>query len=773
MESVVQGSFQAPNGVEHQFDMEEGSVEMAPAGATITPVDEHVTPTPETNFGALFKEEMKPCRKKPKEYSKWGIAVLAYQTLGVVYGDLGTSPLYVYPTIQIDSPQEEDFLGILSLIFWTLTMIGLVKYVFIVLQANDHGDGGTFAIYSLLCQHANIGQNAGEKLQKHESDVLLSFHGRSQQSRTKRFLESSVFWQKVLLFVVLLGTSMVIGDGVLTPAISVLSAVVGIRSAQPSFDQSKVVWVSLVILVGLFLLQRFGTSKVAFIFSPIMVAWFLTTPTIGVYNIVKYHPTVLKAVSPHYIVIFFQRNKVNGWKMLEGAVLAITGAEAMFCDLSHFNKSSIQLAFSSFVYPSLILTYAGQTAYLIKNPGDISDAFYKSIPHAVYWPMFVVATLAAIVASQALISATFTIVKQSMALGCFPRVQIRHTSKDEEGQVYSPEINYLLMILCIAVVAGFKDGTQIGNAFGVAVIWVMLITTVLMTLVELIIWRLPWPIVLVFFTVFGTIEGVYMTAVLNKVPQGGWVPFAIAAVFLVIMSSWNYGHQRKIHYEMNNKMSVHSLQDLISNSEVQRVKGICFFYSDLVHGVPPIIPHYIRNVQTLHQILIFSTIRYLPIRTVLPEERFLVGRVGFKGAYRCVARYGYMDVINLKGNEFKDQVLQQLQAYLQSEDQNNLSFVQRSSVRLVNESGRVNHNGVPNQAQLNLEDIHDLNLAAQHESVHVLGRTMLECGPSTGYLDRIVVNKIYRFLKMICRPAVQALRIPSANFLEVGIYYEL
>jgi KUP system potassium uptake protein len=278
---------------------------------------------------------------------------------------------------------------------------------------------------------------------------------------------------------------------------------------------------------------------------------------------------------------------------------------------------------------------------------------------------------------------------------------------------------------------------------------------------------------LVFFTVFGTIEGVYMTAVLNKVPQGGWVPFAIAAVFLVIMSSWNYGHQRKIHYEMNNKMSVHSLQDLISNSEVQRVKGICFFYSDLVHGVPPIIPHYIRNVQTLHQILIFSTIRYLPIRTVLPEERFLVGRVGIKGAYRCVARYGYMDVINLKGNEFKDQVLQQLQAYLQSEDQNNLSFVQRSSVRLVNESGRVNHNGVPNQPQLNLEDIRDLNLAAQHESVHVLGRTMLECGPSTGYLDRIVVNKIYRFLKMICRPAVQALQIPSANFLEVGIYYEL
>ncbi|KAJ7525557.1 hypothetical protein O6H91_17G056600 [Diphasiastrum complanatum] len=409
-----------------------------------------------------------PVFKEQKKNGKWGNLVLAYQTLGVVYGDLGTSPLYVFPTVSISSPQEEDILGILSIIFWSLTLMGLLKYVFIVLQADDHGEGGTFALYSKLCRHAKINVNAGQQYSRLDSDMNLPHYDKPKtlRSKTKQLLETSKAPQNILMFVVMMGTCMVVGDGVLTPAISVLSAIGGIKSEKSAISQTVVIVISSVVLVALFLLQSRGTSKVSFLFSPIMIAWFVTTPMIGAYNIHKYYPGIFKALSPHYIIRFFQRNHKDGWVNLGAIFLCITGAEAMFADLGHFNKQAIQIAFSSMVYPSLIITYAGEAAYLIKHPENLEDAYFKSIPRPIYWPMFIISTLAAIVASQALISATFSIIKQSMALGCFPRVKLIHTSKKDEGQIYSPEINYILMVLCLAIVIGFRNGTQIGNAFG-------------------------------------------------------------------------------------------------------------------------------------------------------------------------------------------------------------------------------------------------------------------------------------------------------------------
>ncbi|GLJ42003.1 hypothetical protein SUGI_0869560 [Cryptomeria japonica] len=489
--------------------------------------------------------------KKTQSFSRWQTIVMAYQTLGVVYGDLGTSSLYVFSPTNITHPDEDDILGIFSLIFWGLTLIGLIKYTFIVLQADDHGEGGTFAVYSLLCRHLNLSQASSN----HQFDEYPLAHppkGTVQQF-ARNLLERNRSVQKFLIIFVMVGTSMVIGDGVLNPAISVLSAIQGIQSKNPQMSTDFVVFISTMILIMLFLMQKYGTSKVGFMFSPIMVAWFLLTGIVGAYNIFVYYPKVLKGLSPLYLFHFFGKSQRLGWTMFGAVFLSLTGLEAMFADLGHFNKGSIQLGFTAVVYPALVITYAGQAAYLIKHPEDISDAFYKSTPKALFWPMFIVSTLASIVTSQGMITATFSIIRQSVALDCFPPVKIVHTSKVQEGQIYSPEVNYSLMVVCLAILLGFRSQENIGNAYGVVVIWVMLMTTFLVALVMIVIWNTHFLLVLSFLMVFGFMEGVFMIAAMDKLSKGGWVPFGISALLLVIMLSWYHGRQKKHKYELENK----------------------------------------------------------------------------------------------------------------------------------------------------------------------------------------------------------------------------
>ncbi|KAA8529906.1 hypothetical protein F0562_034490 [Nyssa sinensis] len=519
---------------------------------------------------------------------RWATLKLAYRTLGVVFGGLVTSPLYVYPSMPLKSPTEDDYLGIYSIMFWTLSLIGVVKYASIALKADDQGEGGTFALYSLLCRNMNIGILSSKRIDSNSSPSHANhYEGSKKQSRLAKFFENSIVARRMLLFIAMLGMCMLIGDGILTPAISVLSAMEGIRAPFPSVSKSLVEALSAVVLIFLFLVQKYGTSRVSFLFSPIMGAWTFTTPLVGIYSIIHHYPSIFKAISPHYIIRFFVRNGKEGWLLLGGTVLCITGAEALFADLGHFNRSSIQIAFLFTIYPSLVLTYAGQTAYLIKNPNDHDDGFYKFVPTPVYWPIFVIATLAAIVASQSLISATFSVIKQSVVLDYFPRVKVVHTSSSKEGEVYSPEINYLLMILCVAVILIFGDGKDIGNAFGVVVSMVMLITTILLTLVMIMIWRTPPVLVALYFFVFFVMEGVYVSSVFTKIPEGGWIPFAISFVFAFIMFGWFYGRQRKIEYELTHKIDLDRLRMLLSDPTVQRVPGICFFYTNIQDGPNP------------------------------------------------------------------------------------------------------------------------------------------------------------------------------------------
>ncbi|CAM6082969.1 unnamed protein product [Calypogeia fissa] len=713
----------------------------------------------------LFNSNLKSFTREKKEYGTWETTVLAYQALGVVFGDLGTSPLYVYPTIQLgDAPSEVDYLGVFSIIFWTMTLVSLIKYVFIVMGADDHGEGGTFAVYSLLCQYAKIGPNAGLHAAHMQSDMELSNFTRhvGRKNRTIEFLESSRKARRVLLFVVIIGACMVFGDGVLTPAISVLSAVGGIQTEFPVVSQTIVIIVSAVIVLSLFAFQRFGTKIVSVMFSPIMALWCLSCFSIGLYNVAVYGPHVFKGLSPHYIVLFFRHNHKSAWVALGGCVLCITGAEAMFADLGHFSKRSIQVAFLTMIYPSGIMAYAGETAYLIKHPTEHANAFFKSIPHGVFWPVFIIATLAAIVASQSLISASFSVVRQAMALGCFPRVKLVHTSSHQEGQVYSPEVNYTIMVLCLVVIIGFQDAVQIGNAFGVTVVFVMFLTTCLIGLVMLIIWETPWYLIVPFLAIYGIIEGVYLTSVLYKFPQGGWVPFAISFLFGVIMLSWNYGHKKKVEFELQSKLGTDELATLLTNSQIQRVPGMCFFYTNLVHGIPPMVTHYVKNVRALHQVIVFTTIRYVPVVSVLPRERFLVSRIGYPGVYRCVARYGYMESVEFDG--FKEKLVDSLTEYLQDPGPYQARF---SKHPFIDEEGTEEEHGV-----VNIE-LQELAAAAREQVSYVLGKTRLSVNKNAGWWKKIVLGKVYALLWNNCRKVDDQLRIPPSNLLEVGMVYEV
>ncbi|KAI4313607.1 hypothetical protein L6164_026570 [Bauhinia variegata] len=688
-----------------------------------------------------------------KEKAKRDTLILAYKTLGVVFGGLVTSPLYVYPSMQLDSPTEDDYLGIYSIIFWTLTLIGVVKYASIAIKADDHGEGGTFALYSLLCRTLNIGILPSKRVYTNssgpESSDSIHDEGTGKKSWLGKFFERSIVARRLLLFIAMLGTCMLIGDGILTPAISVLSAVEGVRAPFPSVSKSLVEALSAAVLVFLFLLQKFGTSRVSFMFSPIMGAWTLCTPLVGIYSIIHHYPSIFKALSPHYIVHFFWRNGKSGWLKLSGTVLCITGSEAMFADLGHFNRQSIQIAFLFTIYPSLVLTYAGQTAYLIKNPNDHGDGFYKFIPTPVYWPVFIIATSAAVVASQSLISATFSIIKQSVVLDYFPRVKILHTSRNKEGGVYSPEVNYILMVLCVAVILIFGNGQDIGNAFGVVVSLVMLITTILLTLVMIMIWRIHPVLVALYFLVFFVMEGVYVTAVFTKFAHGGWIPFAISFILAIIMFGWFYGRQRKIEYELTNKITLNRLQELLVDRSVQRVPGLCFFYTNILDGLTPVLGHYMKNTKSLHEVVIFTTLRYLLVPKVAQKERIIVKKLGLKGVYSCVIQYGYADSLNLEGDDFVGQVTSNLLIHIR-----NQSGIAQSDRQEIDEE---------------ILSLEDAKLAGV---VHIRGKTRFYIGLNCGWFDRIMLA-FYEFMHSNCRSALPALGVPLQQRIEVGMLYEV
>ncbi|GLU10190.1 hypothetical protein SLE2022_270100 [Rubroshorea leprosula] len=734
---------------------------------------------------------------EPEKISSLVVLQLAFQSLGVVYGDLSTSPLYVFNNTfpeGIDEP--EDLLGALSVIIYSLTLIPLLKYVFIVCRANDNGQGGTFALYSLLCRHVNI-KSIPNQDQTDEALTTYSTSSCCKESiagRTKKWLEGQRYVKQLLIILVIIGSCMVIGDGILTPAISVLSAVGGIKLQNRNISDEVVVIVAVMILVGLFSMQHYGTDKVSWLFAPVIFLWLLLIGGIGIFNIWKYDVAALKAYSPVYMYRYFKRGGKRAWTSLGGILLSITGTEALFAELSYFRVSSIQIAFTVIVFPCLLLAYTGQVAYLLENSEHVVGAFYHSIPDRTYWPMFIIATGAAVVASQSTITATFSLIKQAVALGCFPRVKVVHTSKKFGGQIYIPDINWILLVLCIAVTAGFKKQSEIGNALGTAVVMVMLVTTFLTILIMILIWHWHWVLVMIFTVLSIIVEAAYLFSVLFKVDQGGWVPLVIAAALFIIMGAWHYGTVKRYHFELHSMVSLAWILSLGPSLGLVRVPGVGLVYTELASGVPHIFSHLITNLPAIHSVVIFVCLKYLPVYTVPERERFHVTRIGPKNLrmFRCVARYGYKDLHkkdddfekNLFHNLFKFVRLeylmeagsesdgyssgdQQIEHSMDSHPSNN-DYAVSSCVDTTISSVDSLRSSRERGQQSEINEIEFLSKCREAGAVHILGNTAVHARTDSRLFKRITIDYVYAFLRKICRGNSAIFHVPHESLLNVG-----
>ncbi|KAJ9169588.1 hypothetical protein P3X46_017758 [Hevea brasiliensis] len=753
-----------------------------------------------------------------KDLSTWTTIALAFQTLGVVYGDMGTSPLYVFADVfsKVTIESEVDILGALSLVMYTIALIPLAKYVFVVLKANDNGEGGTFALYSLISRYAKVSMLPNRQpADEHISSFRLKLPTPELERALsiKDALEKKSFLKTILLLLVLMGTSMVIGDGILTPAISVMSAMSGLQGEIPGFGTTALVVVSIIVLVALFSIQQFGTGKVSFLFAPVLALWFFSLASIGLYNIVTHDISVLRAFNPAYIYLFFKKNSLDAWSALGGCVLCITGAEAMFADLGHFSVKAIQIAFSCVVFPCLLLAYMGQASYLMKHPESSDRIFYDSVPESLFWPVFVIATLAAMIASQAMISATFSCVKQSMALGCFPRLKIVHTSRRLMGQIYIPVINYFLMIMCIVVVSIFRSTTDIANAYGIAEVGVMIVSTTLVTLVMLLIWQTNLFLALCFPLVFGSVELIYMSAVLSKIKEGGWLPLVFASCFLSVMYIWNYGSVLKYQSEVREKISTDFMLELGSTLGTVRVPGIGLLYNELVYGIPSILGQYLLSLPAIHSTIVFVCIKYVPVPVVPQEERFLFRRVCPKDyhMFRCVARYGYKDVRKEDHHAFEQLLVESLEKFLRREAQDlalegNLNELDMDSVSVTSkDSGAPAGDGtedlriplmhdqrsgepgtstseeassaLPSSVMSSEEDPSlEYELAALKEAkdsgfTYLLAHGDVRAKKNSFFLKKLVINYFYSFLRRNCRGGAATMRVPHMNILQVGMTY--
>ncbi|GAA0156492.1 transporter [Lithospermum erythrorhizon] len=755
----------------------------------------------------------------------WGTVLsLAYQSLGVVYGDLSISPLYVYKsTFDEDighSTTNEEIFGVLSFVFWTLTLVPLLKYVFIVLKADDNGEGGTFALYSLLCRHARMSswpssQLVDEELSNYKKDIVGASNTTFGAS-LKSTLEKYKVLQRFLLVLALIGACMVIGDGILTPALSVFSAVSGVE-LQMSKENHKYVEVPVtcIVLIALFALQHYGTHRVGFLFAPVIIVWLLCISFIGLYNIFHWNPRVYRALSPYYMYKFLKKTD-GGFKALGGILLCVTGSEAMFADLGHFSQLSMKIAFTSMVYPALVLAYMGQAAYLSRHHNINNEyriGFYVSVPESLRWPVLIIAVLAAVVGSQAIITGTFSIIKQCSSLGFFPPVKTVHTSSKVHGQIYIPEINWLLMVLCLVVTIGFRDTRHISNASGLAVITVMLVTTCLMSLVIVLCWHQHVILALCFVLFFGIIEALYFSASLIKLLEGAWVPIAIALVFMMLMLIWHFGTLKKYEFDVQNKVSVDWLLSLGPTLGIVRVRGIGLMHTELVSGIPAIFSNFVTNLPAFHQILVFLCLKSVPIPHVKHEERFLIGHIGSSEhrIYRCIVRYGYRDA-HKDNMEFENDLISSLAEYIRSQkepngvdkhsqadkmvvvgspsmivdriqvckdddDDDDIKPVGTSEVReiqtpretmsrkkvrfLVPESPTID-NGAR-------EELQELMEAREAGIAYMLGHSYVKAKQGSNFFKRVVINFGYDLLRRNSRPPIHALSVPHASILEIAM----
>jgi KUP system potassium uptake protein len=543
------------------------------------------------------------------------LATLTIAALGVVYGDIGTSPLYAMRTAfhgaHAIALTPANVLGVLSLILWALVVIISVKYVVFVMSADNKGEGGILALMALI-----------------------------QRGRMARKLKP----RTIIILLGIFGAALMYGDSVITPAISVLSAVEGLNIAAPALAQ-WIIPLTLLILFALFLFQSRGTRSVGAVFGPIMVLWFLTLSLLGIPHIVG-RPEVLAAISPHYAIGFLAENGAAGFLVLGAVFLTVTGGEALYADMGHFGIQPIRLAWYAFVLPSLLLNYFGQGALLLGRPAAAVNPFYYLAPDWALYPLIILASAAAVIASQAVISGAFSLTRQAVQLGYCPRIQVEHTSSMEIGQIYIPTVNWALCLVTFALVLGFQNSTNMAGAYGVAVSSEMVITSLLFYILarEVWGWSLARAGILVAF--FLVLDVAFFGANALKIPSGGWLPLALAAGVYLLMSTWKRGREILSKRLQEKSVPLNLLMADLAADPPLRVPGTAVFMSGNPGGTPPALVHNLAHNKVLHEKVVFLTVVTEEVPHVPASERVTVKHLG-KGFVSVTARYGFMQDPNI------------------------------------------------------------------------------------------------------------------------------
>jgi KUP system potassium uptake protein len=537
------------------------------------------------------------------------LATLALGAIGVVYGDIGTSPLYAlkecFQGAHSFPVSQENVLGILSLIVWSLNFVVTFKYLSMVMRADNRGEGGILALLALARPSGNP-TGVG----------------------------------RLLVGAGLFGSALLYGDGIITPAISVLGAVEGLSIATPALEH-LVVPIAFVIILALFSFQRRGTARVGSVFGPLTAVWFICIAALGVAGIAR-EPSVLQALNPWHAVNFFVREGVRGFLVLGAVILVVTGGEALYADMGHFGKRPIRLAWFTVVLPALVLNYFGQGALLLANPAAARNPFYSLVPGWALYPMVAVATAAAVVASQALISGAFSLTRQAVQLGYCPRVNIVHTSKTEIGQIYIPAVNNLLMVACLGLVVGFRSSNNLAATYGVALSGTMTITSVLFAVVAHKRWGWTgWKLAAV-TALFLSVDLAFVGANLLKIPHGGWFPLVVAGAVYILMSTWKKGRVRLAELVRENTLPMDLFLDDIRRRSPYRVRGTAVFLTSDPSGAPPVLLHHLKHNQVLHEKVMLMSIVTEEIPQVEKSERVQCQELG-EGFYQVIAHYGFME----------------------------------------------------------------------------------------------------------------------------------
>jgi KUP system potassium uptake protein len=539
-----------------------------------------------------------------------GIGRLTLGALGVVYGDIGTSPLYAlrecFHGQHGVAATHDNVLGVLSLIFWSLTLIISVKYILFVMRADNNGEGGILALLALVAQSP----------------------GARRRSRA------------YLIALGLFGAALLYGDGMITPAITVLGGVEGLEVATQIF-KPYIVPIALAILVVLFMIQSKGTERVGLLFGPVMIVWFATIALLGVIWIVR-EPRVLLAFNPLHGVTFFGDNGWHGFVVLGAVFLVVTGGEALYADMGHFGRRPIRLAWFAVVLPALFLNYLGQGAMILLDPSTASSPFYLTAPRWALYPLVVLATMAAIIASQALISGAFSLTRQAIQLGYSPRLDIAYTSAHHQGQIYIPQVNWALMFATLGLVLGFRSSSALAAAYGIAVTLTMLITTVLAYLVARGAWGVRRPVAGSIALFFFLIELAFFGANLTKVAHGGWFPLVVGAVVYTVLSTWKRGRTLLAERMREKLYPFDRFLNDIASYPPQRVTGTAIFMTSNLMGTPPTLLHNLQHNKVLHERVILLTVVTSDIPHVSQDNRVQIEELG-QGFYRLTLRYGFME----------------------------------------------------------------------------------------------------------------------------------